>query len=140
MACANRCAQAVYNNAIQPYVATGTALNILGTKATSAGCCVETTTGGFVVRDSGLYRFSFDITSIPTAAGVQIVQLFKDNIPLPCAITTDNVLATDGTITQHVEAVLMVGTCCNIRPAITLQISGVTGSVTHLAGSAIKLG
>ncbi len=140
--CSNRnyqkSAQTAYSNAIQPYTADGTQINILGTQVTDTGCSIRTTTGGFAFRNSGLYRISFDVTSVPTAAGEQVLQLYRDQTPMPCAVSTITTIAGDSA-TQHVETIVAVQTCCAVNPAITARISGVAGTVNHVCASAVKL-
>lgn len=131
-------AQTAYNNADQAYVAAGTTVNILGNLATDTGVSISTQTGGFRICSGGLFRVSFDVTSTPAAAGAQILQLYSDATPLPCAIATDTV-AADGIITQHVETVIRLATCCAIQPSISARISGVAGTINHVCASAVKL-
>lgn len=131
-------AQTAYNNAEQTYVAAGTTVNVLGNLATDTGVSVSTQTGGFQICSGGLFRISYDVTSTPAAAGVQIVQLYSDAIPLPCAIATDTVTA-DGIITQHVETVIRIATCCALQPSISARISGIDGTISHVCASVVKL-
>ena len=131
-------AQTAYNNAAQAYVAEGTTVTILGSLATNTGVSLATQAGGFRVNNGGLYRVSYDITSTPGAAGAQVVQLYTDAAPMPCAITTDTV-AADGIITQHVETIVRLATCCAIQPTISARISGVAGTINHVCASAVKL-
>lgn len=142
MACENKCwqksAQTAYNDAEQAYVAAGTQVNVLGTLATDSGVSVKTQTGGFQIVSGGLFRVSYDVTSTPTAAGAQILQLYNGSNALPCAIATDTV-AANGIITQHVETVVNLATCCAITPVISARISGVAGVINHVCASVVKL-
>lgn len=131
-------AQTAYNNAEQAYVAAGTTVNVLGNLITDTGVSINTQTGGFQICSGGLFRVSYDVTSAPAAAGAQIVQLYSDATPLACAITTDTV-AADGIITQHVETVIRVATCCALQPNISARISGVAGTINHVCASVVKL-
>lgn len=131
-------AQTAYNNAEQAYVAAGTTVNILGNLATDTGVSISTQTGGFQICSGGLFRISFDVTSTPAAAGAQVLQLYSDATPLACAVTADTV-AADGIITQHVETVVRLATCCAIQPSISARISGVDGTINHVCASAVKL-
>lgn len=139
--CKNPCqksAQAAYNNAEQPYVAAGTDIAILGALFTDTGVSICAQSGGFAVNNGGLYRVSFDVTSTPSAAGTQIIQLYNGLSAMPCAVATDTV-AADGVITQHVETVVRLNTCCAIQPVISARISGVAGVINHVCSSAVKL-
>lgn len=142
MACENRCwqksVQTAYNNAAQAYAAAGTQVNVLGTLATDTGASIRTQTGGFQIASGGLFRVSFDVTSTPGAAGAQVLQLYNGQTALPCAIATDTV-AANGIITQHVETVINLTTCCAITPVITARMSGVAGTINHVCASAYKL-
>lgn len=131
-------AQTSYNNTEQAYVAAGTTVSILGNLATDTGVSIDTQTGGFQICSGGLFRISYDVTSTPAADGAQILQLYSDATPLACAITTDTVTA-DGIITQHVETVVRLATCCALQPSISARISGVAGTINHVCASAVKL-
>lgn len=130
--------QTAYNNTEQAYPADGATVAILGNLATDTGVSIDTQTGGFQICTGGLFRVSYDVTSTPSAAGAQILQLYNGASPLPCAITTDTV-AADGIITQHVETVLRLATCCAVQPSISARISGVAGTINHVCASAVKL-
>ena len=131
-------AQAAYNNAEQAYVATGTNINVLGNLITDTGVSISTQTGGFRINNGGLFRVSYDVTSTPAAAGAQVIQLYNGSNAMPCAIATDTV-AADGIITQHIETVIRLATCCAMQPAISARISGVAGTINHVCASAVKL-
>lgn len=90
------------------------------------------------VNKSGLYHLSADVTYTPTAAGVVILQLYKDGVALPCAIAQQTVAAGD-VYTSHIETDLCLTTCCVNHPLITLDISGVAGTVNHTCVGMVKL-
>lgn len=131
-------AQAAYNNAEQAYVAAGTNINVLGNLITDTGVSISTQTGGFRINNGGLFRVSYDVTSTPAAAGEQVIQLYNGSSAMPCAIATDTV-AADGVITQHIETVIRLATCCAMQPTISARISGVAGTINHVCASAVKL-
>lgn len=142
MSCTNRkyqkSAQAAYNIASQPYVVVGTQVTILGTQTVDTGCSITTQAGGFRVNCGGLFRVSYDVTSTPTAAGTQSLQLYRDGVAIPGAVTTDTV--TDaGTITQHVEQIIQINTCAAVTPVITARIGGVAGTISNVNASMVKL-
>lgn len=130
--------QTAYNNSAQTYTADGTTVNILGNLITDTGISITTNSGGFKINNGGLFRISYDITSTPSAAGTQVVQLYNGTTAMPCAISSVTT-AADGVVTQHVESVVRIATCCAIQPAISAQISGVAGTVSHVCASALKL-
>lgn len=131
-------AQAAYNNAEQTYVAAGTNINVLGSLITDTGVSISTQTGGFRINNGGLFRVSYDVTSTPAAAGAQVIQLYNGSSAMPCAIATDTV-AADGIITQHIETVIRLATCCAMQPVISARISGVAGTINHVCASVVKL-
>ena len=131
-------AQAAYNNAEQSYVAAGTNINVLGDLITDTGVSISTQTGGFRINNGGLFRVSYDVTSTPAAAGAQVIQLYNGSNAMPCAIATDTV-AADGVITQHIETVIRLATCCAMQPTISARISGVAGTINHVCASVVKL-
>ena len=131
-------AQTAYNSAEQAYNADGVTIAILGNLATDTGVSISTQTSGFRVYNGGLYRISYDVTSTPAAAGAQVLQLYNSASPMPCAVVTDTVTA-EGVITQHVETVVRLATCCAVQPSISARISGVAGTINHVCASATKL-
>lgn len=131
-------AQTAYNNAAQAYTADGLTVNVLGNLATNTGVSITTNTGGFRINNGGLYRISYDVTSTPGAAGAQVLQVYNGAVAMPCAIATDTV-AADGIITQHVETVVRLATCCAVQPVISARISGVAGTINHVCASVVKL-
>lgn len=128
----------VYNNAAQAFTDDLTLLNIEGTPVVESGCSLRLNTANVRINKSGLYHLSADITYTPTAAGVVIAQLYKDGVALPCAISQQTVVAGN-VYTTHIETDLEVITCCVNRPLITLNISGVAGTVNHTCVGVIKL-
>ena len=131
-------AQTAYNNAEQAYVAAGTNINVLGNLIIDTGVSISTQTGGFRINNGGLFRVSYDVTSTPAAAGAQVIQLYNGSSAMPCAIATDTV-AADGIITQHIETVIRLATCCAMQPTISARISGVAGTINHVCASVVKL-
>lgn len=127
-----------YNNTTQAYVATGTQLNILGQPALDAGCSGNAVNGGFNILHSGTYRISYDVTSVPTAAGIQTLQMYNNTLAMPCAVVSDTTVA-NSTITQHIETTVYIPVCCNNQPTITLNVSGVAGEVTHICANVTRL-
>lgn len=128
----------VYNNTAQAFTAALTPLNLEGTPVVNSGCSLTLNTASIRVNKSGLYHLSADITYTPTAAGVVILQLYKDGVALPCAIAQQTVAAGD-VYTSHIETDLCLTTCCVNHPLITLDISGVAGTVNHTCVGMVKL-
>ena len=130
--CWQKSAQAAYNDAAQAYVAAGTQISIMGNLVTDTGESITTTSGGFRINNGGLFRISFDVTSTPTAA------LYNGSSAMPCAVSTVTTTAA-GIVTQHVETVIRLATCCAIQPTISAHISGVAGTINHVGANAVKL-
>lgn len=128
----------VYNNTPQVVTADATPLVLEGVPVVYSGCSLTLNTGSITVEKSGLYHLSADVTVTPGAAGALIVQLYRDGVALPCAISTDAVLA-DSPITVHVETDLIINTCCISQPVITVVTRGVAGTVNHVCAGALKL-
>lgn len=134
---AKSCVRA-YNNTPQTFTATPTQLNLEGVQVVESGCSLRLDDASIRVLRSGLYHISADVTFTPTAAGVAIIQFYKDGVALPCAIAQHTV--ADGSVyTLHIETDLCLNTCCVSCPIITLNVSGVTGTVNHTCVGAVKL-
>lgn len=128
----------VYNNTTQAFTDALTPLTLKGVPVVESGCSLTLNTDNITVNKSGLYHFSADVTFTPSAAGVAIVQLYKDGVALPCAISQETV-ASGSVYTEHVETDLCINTCCMTRPSITVDISEVAGTVNHICAGAVKL-
>ena len=128
----------VYNANPQTVTAAAQTLNIEGTPVVDSGCSLTLNTAGITVNKSGLYHFSADVTLTPAAAGTSVIQLYKDNVALPCAIAQD-VSEVGNTFTTHIETDLCLNTCCVNRPVISLVVSGVAGTVNRTCVGAVKL-
>lgn len=134
---AKSCVRA-YNNTTQAFTDALTPLNLKGVPMVESGCSLTLNTGSITVNRSGLYHLSADVTYTPTAAGVAIIQLYKDGVALPCAISQHTV-AAGSVYTDHIETDLCLVTCCANHPIITLNISGVAGNVNHTCVGMCKL-
>lgn len=128
----------VYNNTPQAFTAAVNPVNIEGTPVVNSGCSLTLNTASIRVNKSGLYHLSADVTYTPTAAGVAVIQLYRDGVALPCAIAQRTV-AAGSVYTDHVETDLCLNTCCVNRPLITLNVGGVTGTVNHTCAGVVKL-
>lgn len=127
-----------YNSTTQTVTADLTPLVLLGSQCTDNGCSISVDGTGITINNSGLYYIGADVTFTPTATGTEIIQLYKDNVPLPCSIAQDTSEA-DNSFTIHIETVLNVATCCAIQPTFTIQASGVAGGVNFVSVTAFKL-
>lgn len=145
MSCNNRLknshyksAQNAYNNASQEFATTGTPVAVLGVLNTDTGCSIDTVAGGFQINSSGLYRVSYDVTFTPSAAGVAVLQGFKDTATLPC-LNTQETVAAGSVYTLHGETTIYIQVCCNGNPTISATIGGVAGTISHVCASVVKL-
>lgn len=132
-------AQVTVNTAPQAYVAAGTPLAILGALVTDTGCAIYANASGLRINAPGLYSISFDVTSTPTAAANQAIQIYRDSVPVADAITTDTTAAAS-IITQHVSLpAVCVSACPALHPVFSVQISGGAGTATLVRAAAVKL-
>lgn len=132
-------AQVALNTTAQPVAATGSSVAVLGSLLTDTGCSIDTSTTGFRISASGLYRIRYVVTFAATAAGTLTAQLLKDGVALPCTLV-QNTVADGDVYTITIEApALVVGTCCNICPNISAVVGGVTGTVNSVCASAVRL-
>lgn len=145
MSCNNRLknshyksAQNAYNDTPQAFIATGTPVAVLGVLNTDTGCSIGTSTGGFRVNSSGLYRISYDVTLSADAAGVVTLQGLKDTAKLPC-MSAQATVAAGSVYTLHIETTIYIPVCCNGNPTISATIGGVAGTISHVCASMVKL-
>lgn len=127
-----------FTNLPQPVTATPTTITIEGTPVVESGVSLDLNPNSITVNTSGLYHFSADVTFNPTAAGTLVVQLYKDGVALPCAVSQTTTTA-GSIITTHIETDLVLATCCAVQPVITLVISGVAGTVVHTCTGGLRL-
>lgn len=132
--CNYKSIERAFNNVSQAFVSTGTTLNLLGTLATDTGVSISTNTNNFTINTCGTYIISADVTFEPTGAGNVIVQLYKNGVALPCAISIFTVAVGD-IYTLHVETDLYL----KEDDIISVNISGVAGDVTWIGATCEKL-
>ena len=122
-----------FNSNEQTFIASGTTLNLLGTKATDTGCSIDTGVNNFTINCNGTYHVCADVTAEPTGAGDLTIQLYRNGVELPCAICTMTVASGD-TYTLHTETDLYFKS----DDVISLNISGVAGEATWVGASCVK--
>lgn len=132
--CNYKSIERAFNNSSQNFIDTGTTLNLLGTLATDTGVSIKTNNNNFTINNCGTYSISADVTIEPTSAGNVILQLYKNNVALPCAISEVTVALTD-IYTLHVETDLYL----KEDDVISVNISGVNGSVNWIGVTCEKL-
>lgn len=141
MSCKNaymKSAQCAYNNTAQTVSSTGTTLSLIGTVATDTGIAISTNANGFTIERGGLYRFSADVMFAAGAAGTLTAQMNRDGTVLPCTQTAVTA-ANGGVYPIHMETVLMIRTCPLNTPVISVYLSGVDGTVSHISANAVKI-
>ena len=127
-----------YTNIPQTVTDALTTIIIDGTPVVESGTSLSLNPSSISVNGSGLYHFSSDITFTPTADGAFVVQMYKDGVALPCAVSSETV--TSGvTVTTHIETDLVLSSCCAVTPSITVVTSGVAGTVTHTCTGGLRL-
>lgn len=130
--------QTAYNNAEQAFVADGTTLAVIGTLACDNGCSVVTGNDGFTIRNSGVYRISYDVTFTATGAGVATLGLYNGSSAMPCA-TAGVTTTANGVDSLHAETTVEFKTCCAVTPVISAKMGGVAGTVTHVNASVTRI-
>lgn len=142
MACSNnryrKSSAVAINSASQAFVAAGTALQP-GSAVSVTGCSLSVANSGIQVNSDGLYQIEAAVTFTPSAAGVAIVQIYKDGVLLPCT-TRQLTVAADSVYTISTCApAICAASCAMVRPVFTTQISGVAGTVNYTCMSGVKL-
>jgi hypothetical protein len=114
------------NTTAQAFVTAGTILSP-GGQLEKTGCSLTTSLQGIRILSDGLY----------TASGA--VALYKDGNLLPCSVRTMN--ANSGVLYMlDAIAPAFEGEACRvIHPEITVQISGVDGSVSRVCLNVTRL-
>lgn len=146
MACNNTClntpykksCQMAYNNAAQTIQAAGTTINILGNQGTDTGVSIDTATSGFTIRNTGLYRISYDVTFTAGAAGTAALTFQRNGVTMPC-VNSQVTVAADSVYTLHGETTVYIPVCCSATAAISAQLSGVAAVINNVCASAVKL-
>lgn len=105
MACSNnryrKSSAVAINSASQAFVAAGTTLQP-GSAVSVTGCSLSVANSGIQVNSDGLYQIEAAVTFTPSAAGVAIVQIYKDGVLLPC---------TTRQLTVAADSVYTISTC-----------------------------
>lgn len=86
-----------------------------------------------------LYTASGAVAFTPSTAGIVVVALYKDGNLLPCSVRTMNV---NNGVLYMLDAIAPAfeGEACRvIHPEITVQISGVDGSVSRVCLNVTRL-
>ena len=139
MSCA-KCAVRVYNNTAQTVTATATQLTLAGTTVMRTGCSVILDGNALKINHGGLYHLAADVTLTPSVAGTVSVQMYLNGVAMPDAITQATV-AESGVTTVHVETTRLLAVCpCTVKPAVSVWISGVAGTVNWIGTTAIREG
>lgn len=110
MSCKTPIFRAVYDSpTLQAVDADGT---IVFADATSNTGCISQNNGTISIRQAGNYKFSFNVTFQPTAAGPVEVQLYRNGSPVPGAHAIDVAAAAADNVSLAASAVASVE-CCN---------------------------
>jgi len=125
-----------YNAAAQAFSATGTTLQLIGTKTVDVGCAADVNGSAVTLNKSGVYHITFDVTYTAAAGDVDLT-IYINGIPSAATVTQTAEAST--VYTLHIETDVQQMCVCAGRDNVTLQISGAAGSVSYLTGSAIKV-
>lgn len=122
---------------IDPTVAGGVQVTF-GNTCTKTGCSIAPQLNGVRILNSGLYEFAFDASYLNGATpGTIKAQLYKDGVPVPCALASDGLVAAEvGNLTFSTR--LRVNTCCAMQPNFTIVIT--SDDVTALTLQHVSLG
>ena len=107
--------------------------------APSIGCSLTTSLQGIRILSDGLYTASGAVAFTPSTAGVVIVALYKDGNLLPCSVRTMNVNSGVLYMLDAIAPAFEGEACRVIHPEITVQISGVDGTVSRVCLNVTRL-
>lgn len=129
-----------YNNTptiINPTVSGGVHATF-GNTCTHTGCSIRPQLNGVRILNSGLYEINFDASYLNgTAAGSIKAQLYKDGVPVPCALASDGLVASEvGNMTFSTR--LKINSCCAVQPVFTVVFT--SDEVTSLTIQHVSLG
>ncbi len=114
------------NTVSQATTANGSTLNF-GTTVRRRGCSAELSGGNVITKGIGYYGVSVNAVFIATAAGNEVIKVFKDGVEIPGA-TVSFTTAESTTYAVSIPCVVR-NTCC--ESPITVVASGVAGAVTN---------
>lgn len=142
MACSNnryrKSSAIAINSAAQAFTAAGTTIQP-GSAVSVTGCSLSVASSGIQVNSDGLYQISAAVTFTPSAAGVVLVQIYKDGVLLPCTLRQMTVAASTVYTINTSAPAITANSCAMVRPVFTVQISGVAGTVNYICLSGVKL-
>ena len=129
-----------YNNTptvINPTVSGGVQATF-GNTCTHTGCSIRPQLNGVRILNSGLYEINFDASYLNgTAAGSIKAQLYKDGVPVPCALASDGLVASEvGNMTFSTR--LKINSCCAVQPVLTVVFT--SDEATSLTIQHVSLG
>ena len=116
-------------------VTTGTSINF-GSIIRKYGCNVNLSGGNAVIRGCGYYAIDTNVNFTSGVAGTITVQLYKDGIAIPGAVSTISGVAAD---VEALTIPTLIRIPCDCESTITAVISGVTGVVNSSSIRIIKL-
>lgn len=131
----------IYNNTATTIDATTPTPATFGNIATNTGCSIRPQLNGAQVLHGGLYEITFDASFLNgTTAGALTAQLYRDGVPVPQALATDAVGATeDGSLSF--TTVIPIMACNVVKPIFTVVFSSPTITaitINHVALTMIK--
>ena len=133
----NKSVQTAYNSVAQT-ITSNANIVVLGNLATDSGCSIHTQNDGFVIRNSGIYRISYDVTFTNTSAGTAILMLYKDAVALPCA-NAEGTVAEGSITTLHAETTICTPTCCNFNPLISARMTAPAGTIINVCANVTRI-
>ena len=112
----------------------------LGSIVRRYGCNLDLSGSTIRVSGEGYYEFDVSVTAAPVATGEVIIELYKNNVPIPGAIATVTAAAA-GDFVNLAFTCLIRENCsiCDGPSNITLVLSGSQSNVTNVAVVAEKI-
>ena len=95
------------------------------------GCACSMYGNGIGIQGAGYYKIDATVVLTPEAAGTATVTLYKDGVPVPGAVSSEAVGATQVTHTASINA-LVRQKCCDAS-TLTLVLSGAASTVTNVS-------
>jgi len=136
--CYRKSTLTVLNTTAQTFVEAGTTLSP-GGQLEKTGCSLTTSLQGIRILTDGLYTASGAVAFTPSDAGVVVVALYKNGSLLPCSVRTMNVASGVLYMLDAIAPAFEGEACRVIHPEITVQISGVPGTVSRVCLNVTRL-
>lgn len=126
------------NTTPQLFTADGTIL-APGGQIEKTGCSLATSLQGIRIQSNGLYTASGAIAFTPSEAGVVTLAIYKEGSLLPCSVRMMNVASGVMYALDAIAPAFEGEACRVINPEVTVQISGVSGTINRFCLNVTRL-